>query len=187
MLDAITRAVAAKGYGRVTVADVVGIAGVSRTTFYGHFADKEACFLAAYDTGCDALIGSLVKASLALGPEAGWREMLEAAIDAYLATLAADADFARTFLVDILGAGPAAVELRRRVHQQFVDQFVLLSVQTARDVPEIHLRALVGGIAELVHLHLLANDAETLTELAPVLVDLALAVFRGAPEPALAA
>ena len=186
MLDAITRAVALKGYARTTVSDVVGLAGVSRRTFYEHFTDKEDCFLAAYETGCEALIGRLVEASLAQGPEAHWRDVLRAAIDAYLNTLAGDAEFARTFLVDILGAGSAAVELRRRVYEQFVQQYVVLSRRAAREepelaeVPEIYLRALVGGIAELVQQHVLAREAETLPELAPVLVQLVTAVIRGA-------
>src|SRR6266511_4356448 len=40
--------VAEKGYVATTVADVIGRAGVSRTTFYQQFKDKEDCFLLAY-------------------------------------------------------------------------------------------------------------------------------------------
>lgn len=189
MLDAITRAVAEKGYAHVTVGDVVGRAGVSRSTFYENFAGKEDCFLAAYETGCDALVGRIVAASLAAGPEAHWRDVVTAAIDAYLTTLAGDAEFARTFLIDILGAGPAAVELRRLVYEQFVAQYLVLSRRAASEepglgvVPEIYLRALVGGIAELVHQHLLARDARSLPELSPVLVQLVTTVIRGAGAP----
>src|SRR4051794_5075686 len=59
MLDAIAQVVAEKGYGAVTVADVVERAGVSRKTFYEHFRDKESCFLAAYDAGVDVLIATM--------------------------------------------------------------------------------------------------------------------------------
>jgi AcrR family transcriptional regulator len=190
MLDAITRAVADKGYSRVTVGDVVADAGVSRRTFYEQFKDKEDCFLAAYATGTEALIGDLVEASLEVGPDADWREVLKSAIDTYVGTLASDPDFARTFLVDVLGAGPAAVELRRQVYEQFVQQYVILSRRAARqqpeigEVPEVYLRALVGGIGELVQQHLLMKDAKTLPELAPVLVQLVTAVIQGAATPA---
>jgi AcrR family transcriptional regulator len=190
MLDAIARAVADKGYARVTVGDVVGIAGVSRRTFYEQFKDKEDCFLAAYAAGTDALIKNMVEASLALGPDSHWREVLKVAIDTYVGTLAADPDFARTFLVDVLGAGPAAVELRRKVYEQFVEQYVILARQAARqqpeigEVPEVYLRALVGGIGELVQQHVLTKDAKTLPELAPVLVQLVTAVIQGAVVPA---
>jgi AcrR family transcriptional regulator len=192
MLDAIARAVADKGYARVTVGDVVAIAGVSRRTFYEQFKDKEDCFLAAYAAGTDALIKDMVEASLALGPDSHWREVLRVAIDTYVGTLAADPDFARTFLVDVLGAGPAAVELRRRVYEQFVEQYVILARQAARqqpeigEVPEVYLRALVGGIGELVQQHVLTKGAKTLPELAPVLVQLVTAVIQGAAVPAAA-
>jgi AcrR family transcriptional regulator len=186
MLDAITRAVAHKGYARVTVGDVVSEAGVSRRTFYEQFKDKEDCFLAAYTTGTDALIKEMVEASLGVGNDADWREVLEIAIDSYVRGLAADPEFARTFLVDVLGAGHAAVELRVQVYEQFVQQYVILARRAARqdpaigEVPEVYLRALVGGIGELVQQHLLTKDAKTLPELAPVLIQLVTAVVQGA-------
>ena len=186
MLDAITRAVAAKGYSRVTVGDVVSEAGVSRRTFYEQFKDKEDCFLAAYATGTEALIKEMVEASIAVGAEADWRDVLEVAIDSYVGGLAADPDFAKTFLVDVLGAGHAAVELRVRVYEQFVQQYVILARRAARqqpeigEVPEVYLRAMVGGIGELVQQHLLTKDAKTLPELAPVLVQIVKTVIQGA-------
>jgi len=186
MLDAVTRAVAEKGYARVTVGDVVSEAGVSRRTFYEQFKDKEDCFLAAYATGTEALIQEMVEASISVGPDADWREVLEVAIDSYVRGLAADPEFAKTFLVDVLGAGHAAVELRVQVYEQFVQQYVILARRAARqhpeigDVPEVYLRAMVGGIGELVQQHLLTKDAKTLPELAPVLVQVVRAVIQGA-------
>jgi AcrR family transcriptional regulator len=190
MLDAVTRAVADKGYARVTVGDVVSEAGVSRRTFYEQFKDKEDCFLAAYATGTDALIREMGEAALAVGEDSGWRDVLQVAIDTYVGSLAANPEFAKTFLVDVLGAGPAAVELRRQVYEQFVQQYVILARRAARqqpevgEVPVVYLRALVGGIGELVQQHLLTEDAKSLPELAPVLVQLVTAVIQGAAAPA---
>src|SRR3954454_2857364 len=62
MLDAMAQAVAEKGYAATTVADVIAGAGVSRKTFYEQFRDKEDCFLAAYDTGVELLLGALREA-----------------------------------------------------------------------------------------------------------------------------
>ena len=53
----MAQVVAEKGYAATTVADVVERAGVSRRTFYEQFADKEACFLAAYDVGLAVVLG----------------------------------------------------------------------------------------------------------------------------------
>lgn len=45
----MARAVATRGYSATSVANVIELAGVSRTTFYEHFANKDECFLAAYE------------------------------------------------------------------------------------------------------------------------------------------
>src|SRR6476620_2376203 len=62
MLEAIAHAVAEKGYAATAVADVISRAGVSRKTFYEHFANKEACFLEAYDTGVQVLLTTIDEA-----------------------------------------------------------------------------------------------------------------------------
>src|SRR3954453_20508067 len=89
MLDAMSRAVATKGYARVSVADVVELAGVSRRTFYEQFTDKEHCFLVAYETGTEALIGEMVTRAAAVDG-VDWHGRLRAALDAYTGILAGE-------------------------------------------------------------------------------------------------
>src|SRR2546426_8505515 len=165
MLDAMARAVAAKGYARVSVADVVQLAGVSRRTFYEQFRDKEDCFLVAYETGTEALIGEMLAAVAGL-ERPNWRARLRASMEVYTGTLAAEPDLARVFLIDVLGAGPRAVELRRRVYARYVDQYRVLSAVAAEEdpgvapVPDLFLHALVGGIGELIQAQILDHGAE---------------------------
>lgn len=173
LLEAMARAVAHKGFAKTTVADVVALAGVSRRTFYEHFSDKEDCFLAAYRTGSDALIRALAGTVIASGLE-DWHDRMRVGLETYTRLLAADPDFAHALLVDVLGAGPRAVQLRREVFSSFVDLY-----RTAPgDLPEPFLRALVGGISELVQEHILTEGAESLEELAPTLIDLAFSVVE---------
>lgn len=116
MLDAMAEAVAQKGYAATTVADVIRIAGVSRKTFYEQFRDKEDCFLAAYDAGVELLLETLRSS----GSES--MDLLEGArarTRAYLETLAAEPAFARTFLIEVAAAGPAALARREAVHDRF--------------------------------------------------------------------
>jgi AcrR family transcriptional regulator len=185
MLAAMVAAVAEKGYAAVTVGDVVARAGVSRRTFYEQFEDKESCFLAAYECGADGVLAAVSAAVDAQGDD--WRARVRAGIETYTGALAIEPALARTLIVDVLGAGPRAVELRQEVYGRFVDRF-----REARDlaaaeqrIPELYLRGLVGAIAELVQGHVVAHGAETLRDITPELVDLALAVFeatrRGAP------
>ena len=77
------RVVAAKGYAATTVADLTREAGVSRTTFYELFEDKEACFLAAYDGAVEALVRRVSpptsrRRAGRTGPAAGLAALLEA-------------------------------------------------------------------------------------------------------------
>jgi AcrR family transcriptional regulator len=68
MLVAMLHATADRGYVAATVADVVARASVSRSTFYGHFADKEACFVAAYEFAMDHVIEEMQIANRSLPP-----------------------------------------------------------------------------------------------------------------------
>ena len=186
MLDAITRAVADKGYARVTVADIVSLAGVSRRTFYEQFEDKEDCLLAAAAEGTTAVLASMVEAGQTVGTDASWQEILAAGIEAYVNALASHPDFTRTFLVDIPGTSPKAIQLRRDLRDRFVQLYEFVAQRATEEepelgeVPEPYLRALVGGTAELIHQHVLTSDPERIDELAPVIVQLASIVIRGA-------
>jgi AcrR family transcriptional regulator len=178
MQDGIMRAVAHKGYGNVSVGDVVAAAGVSKRTFYEHFADKEECFLEAYRTGSQAVVEDIAAAVRASG-ETDWEERMRVGLDAYTRTLASEPDLAQTLLVDVLGAGPRAIALRRQVLGAFAELFrpgpdgsdVLAAV------PDTFRRALVGAVGELVQEHIYEHGAESLPELAPTLAEVARAVI----------
>jgi AcrR family transcriptional regulator len=183
MLEAMTRAVGARGYVNVTVADVVALAGVSRTTFYEHFDDKEQCFLEAYSDGARAVVQEIA-ASVRASHAEDWHERVRTGITRYLELLANNPDLARALLVDILGAGPQAVQLRRRVFSSFVDLYRAHPNGTSpadvamRHVPEPYLRALVGGIGELVQEHIVTQGPQSLPELTDLLVGLAFSIVE---------
>jgi AcrR family transcriptional regulator len=73
ILAGMVQALAENGYARTTVADVISRSHTSRETFYEHFANKEACFLAAYEQAVDELTGAM-RASFAQGGAARARE-----------------------------------------------------------------------------------------------------------------
>src|SRR4051794_12494639 len=88
MLAAMGEAVAERGYANVPVAEVVKRAGVSRETFYEHFSDKEDCFLAALDTGTEAMLATI---ATALGePDDDPLRTLDHVLRAYLDALASE-------------------------------------------------------------------------------------------------
>jgi AcrR family transcriptional regulator len=159
VLMAVIDAVAQTGFAEMTVADVVARAGVSRRTFYEHFDDKLECLLAAYEARSEELRRVTADAVAAADP--GTR--LQVGLRAYLEHLAANPTAARVLTIDILGAGPRALECRERTRARFAEQYRGLS-----DDEDV-LRALDGGIAELVQARLLSGNAASLPELVPTL------------------
>ena len=182
LLDAVNRAAASKGYWKVTVADIVGLAGVSRRTFYEQFADKEECFLEAYWTGSIAVVEEIA-AAVRESRSSDWQERVRIGFEAYTATLSAEPDLTKTLLVEVLAAGPRAVEVRRRVLEQFAELFrprpagTRPSDDALRGVEDRYLRGLVGAISELVQEHIYTHGAQSLTELTPTLVEMAFALL----------
>lgn len=100
MLEAMVRVAADKGLETTTVADVVGAAGVSETTFYSMFGSKETCFLEAYDASIDMLIEHMSATFEAAAAEP-WPQRVVTTLRAMVASLAAEADVARMALVDM--------------------------------------------------------------------------------------
>jgi AcrR family transcriptional regulator len=179
MLLGMAAAVAEKGYARTAVADVIERARVSRRTFYEHFANKDECFLAAYDEGVAWLLDSIERAVADAEGDAG--ETVSAGARAYVELLAANPDFARTFLVEVQGAGPAALARRAEVHQRFADQLAdaYRSVAAGLPAPPPYVyRAAVGAVNELVTEALVSRGPDALPELAGPIMDIQLRLLR---------
>jgi AcrR family transcriptional regulator len=164
LLEAAIRVVAAKGYAAATIGDITGEAGVSRTTFYEFFDDKEACFLAAYDKAVDVLVRRVITAYEAEGE---WPLRAAAGLRALLEALAEEPDLARLSLVDVGAAGPAAQRRYRNAVQRLTPLF-----EEGRDfapggrrLPANTSRMAIGGVTGLIAEELLAGRAAQLPDL----------------------
>jgi AcrR family transcriptional regulator len=62
LIAGLAEVLTVKRYADITVADVVACAQVSRRTFYGHFPDKDACFLANYEACADLMMEQTARA-----------------------------------------------------------------------------------------------------------------------------
>jgi AcrR family transcriptional regulator len=182
LVEAMARCVAQRGYAETTVAQVIARAGVSRKTFYEHFPDKQACFLAAWDLGTDYLIDQIAEVA---APVADWRDRLRAGTETYLQILSEEPDFARTFLIEVLGAGTQALERRAAIHQRFSD-VLRLTHEHARvqgadlpSVPDHVFRAATGAAWELVAEHVRTRGVDGLLGLCPAIVEIQLALLSG--------
>ncbi len=178
MLLAVAEAVAEQGYVTTTVADIIARARLSRRTFYEHFADKEECFLAAYDTVVEQLLSAVGQA---YDQGDGWAQKVHDGLETFLAYLAAEPAFARMCIVEVVAAGAEARGRRDAAMRVFVD-----FLEPGRDeaprglvVPALAADVVVGGIYEIIYSRLQRNAAEELVEMLPELLYCALVPYIG--------
>ncbi|HEY4280149.1 MAG TPA: TetR/AcrR family transcriptional regulator [Conexibacter sp.] len=184
LLDGMAQTVAERGYAATSVADVLSAAGISRRTFYERFADKEDCFLAAYDT-IVALAQERVASACHGAPS--WEQGVESGLNALLALLAQEPAFARLGVVEVLAAGPRGLARRDATLQRFIA--LLGERHKARPEPVVSppalvAQAIVGGIYELLYSHLVRGEADRLPQLTGELLHFALMLLGTPPRTA---
>jgi AcrR family transcriptional regulator len=178
LLDGTARAVGEIGYPALTVQAIIDRAAVSRKTFYEHFSDKEDCFLAAYDAIVEQIIGAVTSA---YEGEESWHDRVYAGIRAFLEFLASEPYFARMCIVDVLAAGPLALERRDAAMQAFTLFFEAGRSESPPHLspPEIAAEAVVGGIYEIIYARVLRSRTDELPDLLPEIMYFALVPYIG--------
>jgi len=176
--------VAEHGYNAVSVTALSKRAHVSKRDFYKHFAGKEECFLAAYDSIVnDALRGVLAASE----GEDDWRERLRLGLLAISGQVAHSPETARLALVEVFAAGAGAVERMLRTNQLFE---TLLARNLAFDgypqLPPLVVKGIVAGCSRVARARLLSGhprqlvlDGEELMEWALSFCDEDVARLRG--------
>ena len=177
---------ARQGYADASAEAVAREAGMSKATFYEHFANKEECILALLD----AAAGVLLTALQASTPRPGADTRVQAGMRTFLKTLAAHPAEARTLLVEVVGAGPRALERRDRV----LADFAALLYEGNREDADAGVAArfasphdafaVVGAVVELVSRQLRVGEPEDLRALEPVVARLVTGLLESAPAPA---
>ncbi|SFA93518.1 transcriptional regulator, TetR family [Amycolatopsis marina] len=182
ILTAVPRVVAETGYGEMTVEAVISRAGISRRTFYQHFSKKEDAFLAAYDAFAALVVERVEQAQRSSGTE--FSQLAEAALRAVLELLAEHPAEAHMLIVEVLAAGPKAIE-RRNASLRLIIGLVhettcaIAEAQGAPPSPEITAETVVGGLVEVVYSRIHRGETTQLPELLPDLVYCALLPYIG--------
>jgi AcrR family transcriptional regulator/DNA-binding MarR family transcriptional regulator len=164
MIAAAVDSVDEVGYARMTVAQVIARARVSRKTFYDVFADREDCFLAAFDQALDQareLVGE------AFRQERGWRDGLRSALACLLVFMEEEPALAKLGVIEALGAGERVLERRTEVLEEIaavIDRGRLGASRT-REPPELTAEGVVGAVFAVLHARLLEGGGERLTDL----------------------
>ena len=178
LLAAVAEAVAEHGYHKATIAQITGLASVSRRTFYEHFDGKEACFIAAYDAVDKYLARRLAEL---IAEQAEWPDQVAAALAEALRFFASRPTLARLSLVESSAVGGGMASRRERSVTRLAD---LLRPgrewhSGERELNEGIDEALAGGIATLIARRVAAGEAEQLERYVPALVAFTLAPYLG--------
>ncbi len=169
LLVAMAELVGHDGYAATTVADVLAHAGVSRKAFYQHFANKQECFLAAYDA-----IAAEGRREVARAYEAAEdpADAARLAIAKLFERAIQNPGGVRLALIDAGVVGQAGIERRELLLSEY--EGVLLDMlglpAVADTVPNPVLRGIVGGLTGVLYAHLRSDRLEQLTGLIPDLV-----------------
>jgi AcrR family transcriptional regulator len=178
MIAAMVELAAEHGAGQVTVADVVGRSGVSRRTFYEIFDDREACFLAAFDDAIERAAGRVVPAYL---EQQRWSDGVRAGLTALLGLFEEDSRLGRVLVVEALGAGPRALERRRRVVAVLsgVVNEGALGGGRRKQPPPLTAEGVVGAVFSVLHARLSEAEPGVLLDVLNPLVSMIVLPYQG--------
>jgi AcrR family transcriptional regulator len=166
ILEGMLEVVGTTGYEVASVRMVLDRTGLYRQAFYDNFADKDACYLDAFDLGV-ARLEALVTAAAA--PEERWLGQLRAGLGALLDSFDTDPVLGRALVVEVHAGGPEALQRRSKAMKRVTD-----FIDSARDDPDgsespppIAAEGIVAGMHAVIHARLAAADEGGFRELLP--------------------
>jgi AcrR family transcriptional regulator len=174
----VAQVASTRGYGGMSVQDIVREAGVSRRTFYEQFKNKDHAFLAAYDEASGRLLQSV---RAAVDAESTVEGKVVAGFSAFLTLLTASPAFAKMCIVEVLAAGPDAIARRARTMEEFTGYFEEAAQQLlGEDAPSpLVAETIVGGVYETVYRRIARGETADLPKLLPDLAESALLPYVG--------
>lgn len=149
--------------------DIAREAGVSKRTFYEHFANKEQCFLALYLENSGRILQVLKEATLP--SDVPLLDRIERGARAYLTEMQRQAGLMKRLYIDILGLGAEGLQAKREIIGQFASLLIeLYEAERAKMPgmppmkPELVL-GVIAGLNELILFKIEDGEAEQLLDL----------------------
>jgi AcrR family transcriptional regulator len=184
LFEAASAVFARVGYAEASAEAISREAGMSKATFYEHFANKEECILALFDEAATEVTRALV--NVPIDDDAGYEDRVRGNVHAFLGILAEYPNSSQTLLVEIIGAGPRAAERRDAILDLFADGLMRDNARMAdrfgspRFASKDDAFAIIGAVVELVSRQLRSGVPARLQDLEPVITRLMLGLLRAA-------
>ena len=170
MHGAMVEAVSISGYAGTSVKQVIGLAGVSRRSFYEQFANKQECFLATFDLVASRGVQRITEAYRSSSGD------LEDRIRASVAVIAEEVELNAKGAGLVLVHAPTAGlpgQARLRDMTGMFEQMLTSSFARSHDVaklPSPIVRGIVGGAQEAMSLRLRTGRSEEIAGISEELV-----------------
>ena len=173
LFEAASKVFSRVGYAEASAEAISKEAGMSKATFYEHFANKEECIFALVDTAGQA--SRMAVAAAGVEAEERFEAKVHARVSRFLAGLSLFPEMARVVMVDIIGVGPIGAAKRDEMLQAFGD-FLVEENRQAHESYGAPLfaspddaYAIVGAIMELASRQLRTGVPEDIRDLEPVI------------------
>jgi AcrR family transcriptional regulator len=147
MIEAMLTSIGEQGYAATVVADVIARAVASRKTFYEHFEDKHACFLAMSEEIVDKWVAHVERPESA--SEDG-RETIDALVEELFNLALESPASLRVIAVELSAAGAAGIERREQALHRLAQPLRHALGEKSGDV-ELLARTIVGAILRILY------------------------------------
>ncbi len=184
ILEATAELIAERGYQETTMEEIVRRAKVGYATFYKHYPDKEAAFLALLDAATDRTVGRVEDAYKR--EEGPWTDRVGAALGVLFEDVAAHPAAARAALVEAVAAGPEAAAKHEAALKRLAPLLRPGRELNPRqaELPESLEETLAGGVVWVLGQRLIAGEADKLRGLLPETLEFVLRPYVGEDEAA---
>jgi AcrR family transcriptional regulator len=174
LYGATVATIAQNGYEATRVADILELAGVSRSAFYRYFDNKLECFLATLDELAEMARTQVIDSYR--DTSRSWDDRLRAVLEGVIDMIVAQPAAARIWLVELYAAGPEAIDRMERLADQ-LERLAANEIDATperSDMPVEAVRAVLGGLRQVIQTRLRHGREDELPALAPGLLDWAL-------------
>lgn len=168
---------AEKTYAATTIADIVGQASISRTTFYKRFSGKRECFDAALDWCLEEI---RITAADSQSPSDPPPEAVRKAAVATLGLMASNPALAQLLTGEAVSVEPAVTGRYRKILVPALEKLWADAGEPRKGRTDPRLA--FGRAQVLIYNQVAAGEAERLLELLPEIVYIALLPFLGHEE-----
>jgi AcrR family transcriptional regulator len=159
LFAALLEIVNERGFAGATISGLVQRAGISRSSFYEHYENKEQCLLAAFDDSVERLTRRMVAG---LDPDGELRDQIEGLLRGLFEATVERPQAARLVCVEVSAAGPVGVQRWAQGAALFEQVIARLFEQAPGEgtIPEPVAKAVVGALRKIVYARVLAARSE---------------------------